>query len=467
MKEILISTLVEAVKGKLISNDEKILKKTINYITKDSKDIKGISVFFPIKGARFDAHDFIDGFFEEGGFISLTEKIVSATDEKHYILVDDVRKSLLLLAEYYRNQFEIPIVAVTGSSGKTTTKDMIKSVLSKKYKVLATEGNYNNDIGVPFTIFNIEDEHEVAVIEMGMNNAGEIHVLSAVANPDIAVISNVGVAHIEFLKTRENILNAKLEVFDFMKETGIAILNQDNDMLKLADGKINQKKIWYSVEKNADVSAENIEHNDDLTTKFTATTSIGCIDIRLNVGGIHMVSNALSAVAVGLELGVDLKSIKSGLESFESSKNRMNIVELNDGTKIINDAYNANPASMKAVIDSMKPLECGLNGKKIAVLGHMGELGEFSSKMHYELGECISKSDLELVFFIGEFAKEVELGAKENNFNEIYIFENEQDLKESVLSNIKSEDIILVKGSRSMKLENIVETILNYKQGVK
>lgn len=463
MKEILISTLIEAVKGKLISNDAKIQQKTINYVSKDSKDVKGDCLFIPIIGLRFDGHNFIDNFFENGGIISLTENNISAVDGKHYILVDNVKKSLLLLAEYYRNQFPIPLIAVTGSSGKTTTKDMIKSVLSKRYNVLATEGNYNNDIGVPFTLFNLTEEHEVAVIEMGMNQLGEINVLSAVTNPDIGVISNVGVAHIEFLKTRENILSAKLEIFNFMKDTGVAILNRDNDMLARGCDKLGFRKVWCSTKEGADIYAQNIEIKKDFTTVCTITTPIGFIDVCLEFSGVHMVSNALSAVAVGLEMNMDLESIKEGLENIKLSKNRMDIMNLSDETVLINDAYNANPASMKAVIDSMKPLD----GRKVGVFGYMGELGEFAKGMHRELGEHIANSDIELAFFIGDCGEDLEAGAKSCGFENIYIFKDEESLKNAVLENIEPKDIILVKGSRSMKLENIVESIIVNIQGVK
>lgn len=458
MNKILIRTLVEAVQGELISlNKENTEERCVDYVSKDSKDVKGDTLFFPIKGERFDGHDFIDDFFNNGGLISITENPVILEDNnKHYILVKNAKKSLLLLAEYYRNQFNIPLIGVTGSSGKTTTKDIIKAVLSEKYNVLATQGNYNNDIGVPFTIFNLEDEHEVAVIEMGMNRLGEIHVLSAMANPNIGVITNIGVAHIEHLKTRENILTAKCELFDFMKDTDVAILNRDDEMLGRANGRINQRKVWYTIDGNSEIMTQNVSHNSDFTTDCTITTPIGFIDVHLSVGGKHMVYNAMSAVAIGLELGMDLDSIKAGLEKFQLSENRMEISKLTNGVTLINDAYNANPVSMKVAIDSLKPAE----GRKIGVFGYMGELGDFSAEMHRELGRNIGDSDIEVCFFIGDNGDEVEVGASEYGLKDVHIFKDHESLSKAVIAEILPNDIVLIKGSRSMKLEKVVNSIL-------
>lgn len=457
MREIKIRTLVEAVKGQLFSGNEVgILEKSIKSVSKDSKEVGENCLFVPITGERFDGHDFIEEFFEKGGLITLTEKAFPVEENRHYILVDDARKSLLLLAEFYRNQFTIPLIAVTGSSGKTTTKDMITCILRGKYNVLSTNGNHNNDIGVPFTIFRLEKEHEVAVIEMGMSQLNEIRTLAAVTNPNIGVITNIGVAHIENLKTRENILTAKCEVFDFMKETGKAILNRDDDMLCRGTGRVKQEKVWFGVDENSQVRAENIRHLKDFTTEFTAKTPVGDIDISLSSGGNHMVSNALSGIAVGIEMGLDLESIKLRLEKFKTGKDRMDIIKLPNGITLINDVYNANPTSMQAAIDSMKPLE----GRKVGIFGYMGELGSFSEKMHRELGNYIGTSDIEIAFYIGECGEFVEAGATEAGLSNIYIFRDQENMKNVIRDKIKSDDVILVKGSRSMKLENIVKSII-------
>lgn len=465
MKNIIIENIVSAVNGQLIAeNKEKLLKKNISSISKNSKEILPDSLYIPIIGERFDGHDFILESLEKGAVISFSQKEIILpnhliTKNKGIIMVEDTRVALLNLARYYRSLFQIPFVAITGSVGKTTTKDMINSVASVKYNTLATKGNLNNDIGVPFTIFELEDEHEIAIIEMGMNHANEIHVLAETALPDIGVISNVGVAHIENLGSRENILNAKLEIFDFMDDEGTAILNGDDDMLNNVKNKLPQKITWFGMESTNTIFACNIENTKNYTTKCKIITPIGNIDVELPIAGIHMVSNALSATAVGLKLDMDIEDIKTGLENFIPSKNRMNIINKEDGTVIIDDVYNANPVSMQASISSMSALK----GRKIAILGHMGELGEFAPKMHEELGEFIAKNDINMAFFIGEFAEEVVSGCKSKGFTQIFAFKNHDDLWDDVSKKILPKDVILVKASRSMKLETIVEKL----QGVK
>ncbi len=363
------------------------------------------------------------------------------------------------MAKYYRSLFDIPVVGITGSVGKTTTKDMIASVLSQKYNTLWTLGNFNNDLGVPLTLFRLEESHEAAVIEMGMNHFGEIHRLVDVVRPHIGVISNVGVAHIEHLGSREGILKAKCELFDFMDENNVAVLNGDNDMLATLDGKLSQKVRWFGVENKRDVYADNIEAVGLEHTRCTIHTPVGSMDVVIPMPGAHMVLNALSAVTVGLEMGFTLDEIKGGIENFVPTKDRMTIMRLENGLTLLNDVYNSNPVSAKASLDILKDVE----GRSVAFLGFMGELGEFAPQMHREVGAYAAEKGIDLLICIGNHSDQMAAGAKDAGMKEVYRFDTQEEFWEKGLDLLKKGDTILLKASRSMGFEKTVEKL----QGVK
>lgn len=467
MKELSIQEIIQATQSKMISrNQEEDLKKHITHITHDSREIQRGSLFVPIKGANVDGHDFIEGCLQEGAIASFTEREsdlqrVEDMESKGILLyVADVKRAFLDLASYYRSTFDIPFIGITGSVGKTTTKDMIASILSQQYNTLATKGNYNNELGVPITLFRLESHHEVAVIEMGMNHAGEISELTKVVRPDVAVISNVGVAHIEHLKSRENILKAKCEIMEGLPEDGVVVLNGEDEMLRTLQNQVFQssftKKVyWCGFGISHDVYADEIDIDGLMESKCKIHHQGNHISVTIPVAGKHMIENVLLAVAVGKELGMDLERMQKGIENFVPSQNRMNVISLKNGITILNDVYNANPVSMKASLEILAKAK----GRKIAVLGYMGELGKFSADMHEELGEFVARKEIDLLYYVGEFGIEVERGAKAKGNKEVYIFETREDLWANLSNRLEEQDTILVKASRSMRLEEIVQKI--------
>lgn len=457
MKKMTIGEIIEATNAQVIAVDglDEVLNKTISHITQNSKEVTKDSLFFAVQGERVDGHQFIEECFEKGIAACLSSKVIAPKKGSVLLLVPDVKKALLKLAAHYRNKFNIPFIGITGSVGKTTTKDMVGSVLGQKYDVLWTQGNYNNDIGVPLTLFRLEDHHDIAVIEMGMNHFGEIHALAEVVRPQLGLISNVGVAHIEYLGSREGILKAKCEMFDFMPKDGIAVLNGDNDMLSTLEGKLPQKLRWFGIENKKDIYADHLELMGMEKTKCTIHTPGGSFDAMIPMPGDHMVLNALSAVTVGLEMGLSFAEIKEGIENFVPTKNRMNIMKLENGITVLNDVYNANPVSVKASLNILANAE----GRKVGILGFMGELGEYASQMHEEVGAYAAEKEIDLLFCIGRFNVEMMQGAKNSGLKEVYCFDSQEDFWNKGLAMLKKGDAVLVKASRSMALEKTVEKI--------
>lgn len=457
MKKMTIQEIARAVSAQILTIDDTatIMQREIAHISQDSRTVDENTLFLAIKGERLDGHDFIPQCMAAGVAACLSEKAITPVSGTVILVVENVRVALLALAKHYRNQFDIPFVGITGSVGKTTTKDMVSSVLAQKYNVLATQGNYNNDIGMPLTLFRLEEEHEVAVIEMGMNHLGEIHDLSEVLQPDIGLISNIGVAHIEHLGTRTGILQAKCEMFDNMTDEGVAILNVDNDMLVTLDGKLSQKIRWFGMDEKRDVYADQLELIGMEATKCNIHTEIGRVEVIIPIPGVHMVSNALSGAAIALELGLSLAEIKAGIESFVPTKNRMNVIRLEKGMTILNDVYNANPVSMKASLDILKNAE----GRKVAILGFMGELGEYAPEMHREVGAYAAKVGVDFLCFVGACGEYMKEGAEEGGLSNVLLYETQEDFWREGMTQIEDTDTILVKGSRSMALEKTVDKL--------
>ena len=455
MKKLTLLEIAKAVGGEL-SNKE-FENNTIDSITTDTRKIKKGDLFIPLKGDNFDGHNFIDKAFESGAYCSLSsEKIES---EKPIIYVSDTRKALRDLAEYYLSLFDIPVVGITGSVGKTTTKDMIASVLTQKYNVLKTEGNFNNEIGLPLTVFNVTEDTEVVVLEMGMNSFGEIHNLSKIARPDIAVITNVGVSHIENLGSREGILKAKCEIFDYMKKDGTAVLNIDNDMLSTLEGKTEFKVLWYGVENKKDIYADNIVKNGIESISCDIHTASESFNVCIPIPGEHMVLNAMSSTLVGKLLGLTTNEIKRGIEEFVPTKMRMAVTKTEKGTTIINDVYNANPVSMKSGIDVLS----GASGETVCVLGDMFELGDYAEKMHYEVGKYASQKNIDKIICIGTISKAMYKGALDNGGNAFYFETQDEFIEKGIENLIKEGDTVLVKASRGMHFEKTVDKIQEVK----
>lgn len=457
MRKISVKEILHAVKGKLICGS---FETTIDSVCIDSRKIAKGSLFIPIKGANFDGHTFIKGAMDLGAECSLTHEEIPPIEGKALILVDDTQNAIKSLAKWYREQFSMPFVGVTGSVGKTSTKDMIASVLSEKYVVHKTEGNFNNEIGLPLTVFNINDTHEVVVLEMGMSNSGEISRLTKIVQPDVAVITNIGVSHIENLGSRENILKAKMEIVEELKKDGLLIVNSDDDMLSTIIGKTSVNLMSYGIENKGDISATNIVNRGEDGVDFTLQTSQGAVDVSIPVPGIHNVYNALAASLVGMKLGLSLEEIVKGISKYSSGKMRMNIIKYGN-YKIINDAYNASPQSMEAAIKVL--MDVSNKKRTIAVLGDMLELGDFAINAHIGVGEFTAKTGVDYLIACGTNAQYIADGAKNSGMEpeNVFCFTTNVEAAKLLKDLLVDDTTVLIKGSRGMKMEEIINFLDN------
>lgn len=460
-----IKDILEATKGKLIKGEE---NAEIKEFCKDTRIIKKGDTYIGIKGENFDGNTLWQKAFEAGAETVIVEGIDFSKEKleqyqnKNIIEVKDTIQALADIATYKRTSCkkDFQVVGVTGSVGKTSTKDIIANVVAQKYSTLKTQGNNNNNIGLPFTIFKLENQ-EAAVIEMGMNHFGEISKLTKIAKPTISVITNIGTSHIGNLGSRENILKAKLEILEGMDKK-ILVINNDNDLLhKYYLENVENKDIeihTYGIENDSDVMAENIILNEN-DSEFICNIKGEKFKIKVPVGGIHFVYNAICAATVGTLLGLNQEQIKNGIETFELTKKRMDITELKNGVTIINDSYNASFESMQA---SLKYLN-GLNSKrKIAVLGDMFELGEFSEELHKKVGKEVVKNKIDILICCGKNAKYIVENAEKEGMKKqnIYYFETREQVEELVKKIWQSGDSILFKASNGMKFFNIVENLI-------
>jgi len=448
-----LSKIIEYTNGTVIGDIN--LAMNIEIFVTDSRKLNSGDFYVPLVGETFDGHDFIKEAFSKGAVGCFSEKEIEAPKGKFVIKVDNTLQAYQDVARAYRDSTKVPLVAITGSVGKTTTKDIISAVLSEHYSVLKTEGNLNNFIGLPRTLLNYKNE-EIIVLEMGMNHFNEISVLSNIAKPDIAVLTNIGHSHIGNLGSRENILKAKMEIIEGMKETGVIIANNDDLYLKTIKDKVKQKVITYGIKNKSDYMAYDVVMTDTDTT-FKINDEGKIYTVKINLPGEHLVYNALAAWAVGKLNNVETQEIIAGIENFKMSKMRMDIIEKNN-IKIINDTYNANPESMKAALTTLSKMN---GNRKIAVLADMLELGEMSKNIHFELGKFISDLKVDTVFTYGEEAKSIAKGAIDGGANNenVKIFEYKEELIKELKQFLKPDDIVLIKGSRGMKMDEVVEAI--------
>jgi len=447
--------IIEATNGKLISGNTDTVFKGV---CTDSRKINEGDLFIPIVGSNFDGHDFINAALQGGALGTVTDREISIAGDVVVIKVENTTKALGDIAAYYRQKFHIPFVGITGSVGKTSTKDMIASVLEQEFNVLKTEGNFNNEIGLPLTLFKLESSHEAGVIEMGMSNFGEISRLSLISRPDIAVITNIGMSHIEKLGSRQNILKAKMEILEGLNKNGLVILNGDDNLLYGLKGLLPFRTVFYGMEEGLDYQAYNIETAGEKGTRFRITIGNDDYGVFIPVPGVHNVYNALAAIAVGIELKIPVNKIIKGIEAFVPGKMRLNIISSN-GMKIINDAYNASPHSMKAAIDVLK--EIAGTSRSIAVLGDMLEMGDWALGAHVEVGEYAFLSNIDYIITVGENAKNIAHGSIKAGMqpDRVFSFKNNKESIAFLKGFVKAGDTILVKGSRGMKMEEIAESL--------
>ena len=438
----------------------------------DTRKITKNCLFVCIKGERFDAHQFAEEALEKGAAAVMVHENVDLCGA--YIKVDDTSKALLALGGYYRSLFNIPVVALTGSVGKTTTKEFTSLVVSSKYKTIKTQGNLNNEIGLPQTLFQIDDDTEAAVVEMGMNHFGEIHRLVNATRPTLALITNIGVSHIENLGSREGILKAKLEILDGLSEGAPLIINGDNDMLStvLYNDEICSKYnvISFGIKNKFNYNAENIKEENGSTffdVVYTVSKQIDETDgvkaelslcrqkITIPTVGIHNVYNALAAFAVGITLNIEPEKIAAALSSYVPTgmRQRLNTV---GGRICIEDCYNASPDSMRASLGTLGNMNAN---KKIAVLGDMLELGDYSKEAHLSVGKMAGENNIDCVLAFGNNAKYYISAAKENGVKDAVLFDDKTKLSDYLVSLAQNGDAVLFKGSRGMKLEDVMNTV--------
>lgn len=441
MEEILLSEIAKW------CNVKSALTGTINTISTDSRVIDENTLFIALKGERFDANDFVEDVLNKGAKAVVCSRYNGESDR--VILVEDTGKALLQIAKGYRSKFNIPFVALTGSVGKTTTKGMVHAVLSEKFNTLKTQGNLNNEIGVSKTLFCLENSHEAAVIEMGMNHFDEISRLTEVVMPDIGIITNVGTAHIENLGSREGILKAKCEITEGMKKGSPLIINGDNDMLSTINT-TDFEVIKFGIDnENLYMKAEDIKFLPD-GSEFTAVCENESVKAFVPAVGVHNVYNALCAMCVGKKMGFTLAEAATALKNFAPEGMRQNVREVMSYT-FIEDCYNANPDSMKASLVTLNTIK---KNRSIAVLGDMLELGEYSNTAHYEVGKIAGDVKTDIVITFGELSLLTKKGAEENGAK-AYSFMDKKELTEFLKSILQEDDTVLFKGSRSMKMEEI------------
>lgn len=460
MKSLIVKDILEICDGTLIcGSKEQICEK----FSKDTRELNKGDVYVGIKGDKFNGSLLYEEALKQGANvcvleeIEIKEEIYQKYENITIVTVKDTIHALQKLATYKRSLYDIPVVAVTGSVGKTSTKDMIASVVSTEYQVQKTQGNYNNHIGVPLTILGLKD-HTALVVEMGMNHFGELSVLTNIAKPTVCVITNVGTAHIGNLGSRENILKAKLEILEALSQNGTVIINNDNDLLhKWKEENNTYQVLDFGIENQSKQMVEDIKL-EEYGSIFITNIDNEKAQVNVPVSGIHFVYNALCAICVGKALNISKENILKGIREFELSKNRMEMIENSNGVKIINDCYNANFDSMKASIESLSRMNVK---RKIALLGDMLELGEYSKELHEKVGKEVAKNKIDILITVGKESKNIVKQAILEGMkkDQIYELENIEEAINLIKEQSKKGDAILLKASNGMNFKKIVEEI--------
>ncbi|VAW99186.1 UDP-N-acetylmuramoyl-tripeptide--D-alanyl-D-alanine ligase [hydrothermal vent metagenome] len=415
----------------------------------DSRTTNPGDLFVAITGDNFNGHDFIDNAISKGALAAVTEKNLKL--DIPTLTVDDSRQALADIAYHWRKEFSYPLVAITGSNGKTTVKEMISSIFSQQGNVLATLGNLNNEIGVPLTLLQLTSEYKYAVVEMGANHIGEIDVLSKTAVPDVAVITNVAEAHLGGFGSIDNIAEAKSEIFSGLSENGVAVLNANDNYFPYWKQKCGVKNISFGV-NNEDADVYALVNKVSLDNIIRIQTPLGSFDVKLQLLGLHNISNALAATAAAISCDIPLYSISKGLEKVQAISGRLEIKSGVYGCRIIDDTYNANPTSLKAAVNVLK----GFPGKHFCALGDMGELGSNAVALHGESGELLKKAGIDKLFTIGELASEASKKFGKNALN----FAEFDSMSTSIRDEIDCDSTLLIKGSRSMHMEKLVNKLI-------
>lgn len=456
MEKLTLRQLIDAVGGTLLGDFDN-LDAVFTDVCTDSRNVAPGSLFLPLQGERFDGHGFINSALESGaaGCITARERD-GYIPGKFYVKVRSTQRALRDLARYYKELFPIPYIAVTGSVGKTTTKDMVAAVLGNRYKVLKTEGNFNNDIGLPLTLLRLDHTHEICVLEMGMDHTGEIDYLSEIVEPDVALITNIGDAHIENLGSREAIFQAKCEVFAHLKKDGLAVLCGDDEWLIKLRGQLEQKTVFVGSDDALDYSAYDLQSEDNRLHCMIRTPS-GRFGASIPALGNHMIYPTLMAAAVAEHFGMAADEIIQGIRAFLPTKMRMNLIRCPGDIVILNDAYNANPQSMRAAAAVLGDAK---DRRRVAVVGDMKELGSNSQMFHHAVGTCFAQEGIHRLIAVGDLARYIAQGAQEAGLESSSYYPTLDEAKEALLRELRPGVTILVKASRSMAFERIVDFLL-------
>ena len=433
-------------------NSVTTLEGTFDNVCTDSRKIIPGCLFIAISGEKFDGHSFVDKAIEDGAAAVLVERDCGLGDKQ--IIVENTRLALLDLAGYYRSLFNIPVIGITGSVGKTTTKEMTWTVMSAKYNTLKNEGNLNNEIGVPITLFRLDKCHEAAVIEMGMSGFGEISRMTRAVKPDLAIISNIGVSHIENLGSREGILKAKMEILEGMAPDAPVVINGDDDMLSKADFGAHKVTYYGLTDTDCAYRAQDITSTDD-ETAFACSFNGGSVRVCLPIAGRHNIYNSLAATAAGKFFGIDEATSLEALKNYKTTGFRQNVVK-KQGITFIEDCYNASPDSQAAAMSVLGSMNAA---RKIAVVGDMLELGDYSETAHKLVGEYAARNNIDILYTYGERAKLSGERAKELGVKDVRSFTDKPQLSADLSSLLKEGDAVLFKASRGMKLEEIMYSV--------
>ncbi len=462
MKKITAKDL-KGITGAEVVNADLLKRRSISGVSTDSREVKKDDLFFALKGEKFDAHEFIDSVVKAEAAAVVVHREWAEKNGSFlrtfpcvFVIVDDSTTAFGELARIYRRKFDIPVIAIAGSNGKTTTKEMVSAVLRTTYEVLSTEGNLNNHIGVPQTLFRLTKKHDAAVVEIGTNHFGELKVLCEMAEPTHGLITNIGKEHLEFFKDEEGVAKEERALFHYLNEhKGFAFVNCDDPFLA-GDADSLKHSLSYGTASSGDIRAKKIRVNETGRSTFEVVRSKKdtSFAVSLTAPGMHNVTNALAAAAVGLKLKIKPKKIAAALEQFTSASKRMEVVKHN-GVTILNDTYNSNPDSVIVALKTLQSIST--TGKKYAVLGDMRELGDASKREHTNIGAVASGMKFDRMFTFGPFSKYTSeaFGASSKHF------ESKDLLSDELQQIVKSSDVILVKGSRGMRMEDVVNRLTN------
>ena len=450
MKKLTVQQIAAAVGGKLTQGNSGV---TIKNVCTDTRRLKPGDLFVALAGERFDGHNYVKQAAEAGAAaLMLAKSTPDLPPDIPVVMVPHTLTAMQKLAKYNRSRFDIPVIGITGSNGKTTTKDLVAAVMSSRFSVLKTKGNFNNEIGLPLTLLELDDRYNAVVVEMGMRGRGQIDALCLIAGINAAVITNIGEAHLELLGSVENIAQAKGEILEHVSADGFAVIPAAEPALAQAH-RCRGRVITFGVNCPADYTAADIEIKSR-TTKFTAVTPVGKITVELPLAGRHNIANALAALAVGVNCGLSLEEAAEGLKAVEITGMRLQVVETGSIT-IINDTYNANPDSTKAALETLQDMAGGR--RQVAVLGSMFELGPREEKGHYEAG--LAAANVDLLVAVGELAEKIAEGGRAAGVKHVQWFDGKTAAIEYLKKSLRPHDIVLIKGSRGMKMEEITQAL--------